>query len=137
MIIVDTNLLAYLYLVGERSSQADAAFQKDPDWIAPLLWRSEFRSVLSLYIRKNLISIDQAYQMMNEAQLLMKGREYEVASLPVLKLIASSTCSAYDLEFVALAQDLALPLVTTDRKVLEQFPETAISLDKFIENEQR
>lgn len=133
MIVVDTNMLVYLYLASESSSQADIAFRKDPEWFAPLLWRSEFRSVLARYLRKHLIIAEQAFQIMNEAQLFMKGREYEVSSLRVVELVASSTCSAYDLEFVALALDLALPLVTTDRQILDQFPEIAVSLDKFIE----
>lgn len=33
-------------------------------------------------------------------------------------------CSAYDCEFVWLARDLRLPLVTADRKVLDAFPDT-------------
>jgi len=65
--------------------------------------------------------------------MLMKGREYEVASFQVMELVASSDCSAYDCEFVALAGDLGTPLVTVDRKILKEFPQIAISLDEYIE----
>lgn len=131
MIVVDTNIIGYLFLTSDRSLQAEQAFRKDPVWVAPLLWRSEFRNVLALYLRQGLLSLEDAHQIMDEAMRLMRGMEYEVTSLRVLSLVASSSCSAYDCEFVALAQDLALPVVTADRQVLDQFPETSISLDAF------
>jgi predicted nucleic acid-binding protein len=132
MIVVDTNIIGYLFLTSDRSSQAEQALRKDPDWAAPLLWRSDFRNVLALYLRQDLLSLEDAHQIMDEASRLMRGMEYEVASLRVLSLVASSACSAYDCEFVALAQDLGVPLVTADRHILDQFPEASISLDTFV-----
>lgn len=132
MIVVDTNIIAYLYLEGERSSQVEELLEKDAQWATPVLWRSEFRNILALYIRKNHLSLDQAYQIMIEAMSLMQGREYEVVSFHVLELIASSNCSAYDCEFVALAEDLKTSLITVDKKILREFPKIAMSLDDFI-----
>ena len=83
MIVVDTNVIAYLYLEGERSSQAEQLLEKNAQWAAPVLWRSEFRNVLALYIRKKHLSLDQAHQIMREAMLLMQGREYEIVSFHV------------------------------------------------------
>jgi predicted nucleic acid-binding protein len=97
-----------------------------------LLWRSELRNVLALYIRQTLLSVDRAQRIMDEAQALMRGREYEVVSYQVLDLAATSGCSAYDCEFVALAQELHVPLVTVDHQVLTQFPGIAVSLDDFV-----
>ncbi len=68
---------------------------------------------------------------MEEAARLMQGREFAVVSFQVLNLVAASTCSAYDCEFVALAKELEVPLVTVDRQVLSQFPSVAVSLDAF------
>ncbi len=129
MIVVDTNIIAYLYLESGRSSQVEQVLEKDTDWAAPLLWRSELRNVLALYIRKKLFSLDDAQKIMREAMLLMKGGEYEVASFRVLELVASSECSAYDCEFVALAEDLGTSLVTVDKKILKEIPQIAVSLD--------
>jgi predicted nucleic acid-binding protein len=132
VIVVDTNLIGYLYLAGERSAQAEQVLLKDPRWAAPLLWRSELRNVLATYVRKQLITLEVAQQIMIQALSLMAGREYEVLSSHVLDLAAASTCSAYDCEFVALAQDLDAKLVTVDRQILEQFPAVAVSLDRFV-----
>ena len=63
---------------------------------------------------------------------LMNGREYEVASFQVLNLVSSSDCSAYDCEFVALAQDLDAHLITVDKKILSEFPSIAFELGKYI-----
>ena len=133
MIVVDTNIIAYLYLKSDRSAQVEQLLQKDARWSAPLLWRSEFRNVLALYIRKNYLSLEEAQEIIREALMLMKGREYEVASFQVLEFIASSGCSAYDCEFVALAEDLGTPLVTADKKLLREFPQISVSLDEYIE----
>ncbi len=133
MIVVDTNIIGYLYLASERSTQAEQALQKDPRWAAPRLWSSELRSVLALYIRKRLLSLEDARQIMDKATNLMQDQE--VASPEVLKLVTESTCSAYDCEFVALARDLAVPLVTVDKQILNQFPAIAISLEAFVTTE--
>lgn len=128
MIVVDTNIIAYLYLNNERSEQAEQLLEKDSEWAAPLLWRSELRNVLALYIRKEIFSLKVAQLVMEEAGSIMKGREYDVASFQVLKLAAASRCSAYDCEFVALAQEMKKTLVTVDKQILKEFPNIAVSL---------
>ncbi len=132
MIVVDTNIIGYLYLHSPRSSQAEQALFKDSTWAAPILWQSEFRNVLAQYLRKRLLSFEDAVRIMEEATHLMAGREYAVASMAVLALVNTSSCSAYDCEFVALAKDLKVPLVTVDKQILREFPNIAVSLDAFV-----
>ena len=131
MIVVDTNVLVYLLLPGEHTEQAERVLRRDPVWAAPLLWRSEFRNVLAVYMRQGRLSLDQALQLMDNAEILLQGREYTVSSVRVLGLVAGTRCSAYDGEFVALAQDLGLPLVTSDTRLLVEFPATVIAMDMF------
>jgi len=128
MIVVDTNVITYLYLPTERTTAAERLFIEQPDWAAPLLWRSEFRNVLALYLRKNLLTFDRAYAIQSEAEMLLCDREFEVASFDVLRLAEKSHCSAYDCEFIALAMQLQTQLVTVDRKLLKRFPAIAIPL---------
>jgi len=132
MIVVDTNLIGYLLLTSDHSTQAEQVLRRDPAWAAPLLWRSELRSVLALYLRKQLLALADAQAIMNEAVRLMHGREYEVASEQVFSLAVNNTCSAYDCEFVALASDLGVPLVTLNKQLLRQFPQVALSLEQFL-----
>jgi predicted nucleic acid-binding protein len=133
MIVVDTNIIGYLFLTSSKSTLTEQALQKDSLWAAPLLWRSEMRNVLALYIRKGHLSLADAQQIMKEASDLMQSQEYEVTSNQVLELVNISTCSAYDCEFVALARDLNVSLLSVDRQILKNFPDTAISLETFVE----
>ena len=132
MIVVDTNLLAYLYITGEQTALAEAAVRRDPVWTAPVLWRSEFRNILAGLVRKKTLPLDVARDLAREAEGWMRGREYAVLSYHVLALAAGSGCSAYDCEFVALAQDLGVSLVTNDRQVLTTFPDHTVSLKEFV-----
>ena len=131
MIVVDTNLIGYLLLPSERSEQAELVLRRDPAWAAPLLWRSELRNVLAVQVRSGRLSLEHAFVVMKQAEELMHGREYAVVSLDVLRLASSSHCTAYDCEFVALAQDLGVGLVTVDRQVLAAFPRLAQTPEQY------
>lgn len=132
MIVADTNLIAYLLLDGEYTSQAEAVFQQDADWFAPYLWRSEFRNILALYLRKKLMSFDEATEIIVRAETLLADREREVQSATVLNLVLTSSLSAYDCEYVALARQLNTVLITSDRQIIRAFGEIAISPTDFI-----
>lgn len=128
MIVVDTNVVASLYLPNECTALAEELLRKEPDWVAPVLWKSEFRNVLALYLRKGLLDFDRAYAIQMEAEKLLSGKEYDVASYEVLRLASENRRSAYDCEFVALTKHLGLRLVTVDKEVLRLFPSLAIHL---------
>ena len=128
MIVVDSNVLAYLYLPGEYTSAAEALLEQDSDWAAPILWRSEFRNILAGYMRRKAITFEQAYSLQREAESLLEGAEFELESLAVLELVRDSDCSAYDCEFIALAVRLDTIMVTMDKKLLRAFPKRAVAL---------
>ena len=128
MIVVDSNVLAYLYLPGEYTAAAEALLEQDSDWAAPILWRSEFRNILAGYLRRKAITFEQANSLQREAEILLEGAEFEVESFAVLELVRDSDCSAYDCEFIALAMKLDTKLITMDKKLLRAFPKRAIAL---------
>ncbi len=131
MIVADTNLIVYLYVKGQRTNQAEAVLQQDPAWAAPLLWRSEFRNTLMGLVRRKDLGLDGVLEIVSEAEQWMMGREYTVVSNKVLQLARQSGCSAYDCEFVSLAMDLEISLVTSDRQVLRAFPKVAVTPEGF------
>ena len=128
MIVVDTNVVAYLLLPGPRTELAEALRRHDRQWAAPPLWRSEFRNVLTQHVRRDLLKLPVALALMQKAEVLLSAHEQAVASEHVLHLVSTSTCSSYDCEFVAAAQQLGVPLVTEDRAILAAFPDVAQSL---------
>ena len=128
MIVVDTNVVAYLLLRGPQTAAAEALLEAQPTWAAPPLWRSEWRNVLVGYWRRGSLSLEQVIALQEQAETLVIGHEEPVQSEAVLRLAASSGCSAYDCEFVAAAQQLDAPLVTADRDLLKAFPTLTRSL---------
>ena len=128
MIVVDSNVLAYLYLPGDHTASAEALLDREPEWAAPVLWRSEFRNILAGYVRRKTLTFAQACGLQDEAEDLLAGSEFEVDSRTVLELVRDSDCSAYDCEFVALAVKLDTKLVTADKKLLRAFPKRTEAL---------
>ncbi|MBD2232276.1 type II toxin-antitoxin system VapC family toxin [Phormidium tenue] len=128
MIVVDSNVLAYLYLPCEYTAAAEQLLERDSEWAAPILWRSEFRNILAGYLRRKIITFEQANDLQAEAESLMQGAEFEVDSRSVLELVRDSDCSAYDCEFIALAIQLDTKVVSMDKKLVRAFPSRAVAL---------
>ncbi|MEO5825973.1 MAG: type II toxin-antitoxin system VapC family toxin [Gemmatimonadales bacterium] len=133
MIVADANLIAYLIMPGERTEEAEAVLSKDAMWAAPILWRSELRSVVHKYVVRRDITIARALGVLEQADQVIDGRESHVESSAVLELASRSKCSTYDCEYVALAVALGVPLITTDRAILRAFPMTARTPAAFLE----
>ncbi|MCH8548485.1 MAG: type II toxin-antitoxin system VapC family toxin [Balneolaceae bacterium] len=133
MIVVDTNVIASLWVPNNQDELAYSVLKKDPIWVAPILWNSEFRNVLALYLRKKIFELSTAMQIIREAEELMQTQTYEVNSTRVLQLVNNSSCSSYDCEFVALATDLGVQMVTFDQKICSEFPDIAHHPQEFVE----
>lgn len=133
MIVADTNTIAYLYLPSIFSNYVETLLLKDSDWIAPILWRSELRNILTLYLRKELIPMDDALEIQQQAEILMRDNEYSMNSFEVLKTANASGCSAYDSEFICLAKSQKCKFITADQKLQKKFPDIAISARDYLE----
>jgi predicted nucleic acid-binding protein len=132
MIVADTNIISYLLLPTPYSDTVDKLYKLDSEWVAPTLWKSEFRNVLTLYLRKEIITFEKALQLQETAESIMAHNEFDIPSAQILTLVNKSNCSSYDCEFVALAQHLNISLVTHDKKVLREFSSVATSVVDFI-----
>ena len=131
MIVVDSNVVAYFWINGPLTETAQQVRAKDPEWHVPLLWRSELRSILTGYLRDGTLDAKQIAQVMAAAEATFADREHLVSSEKVFAIVGESKLSAYDAEFVALAEVLAVPLVTADRIVLRAFPDRALTMEAF------
>jgi len=128
MIVVDVNVLAYLLIPGKYTESAENLLKDDAQWAAPRLWRSELRNILATYVRSDLIDLSDALVLYQRAALIIGTEEYEVETADVLRLSKASGCSAYDCEYVALAEFLDLKLVTADAKLRKAFPQRTVAL---------
>jgi predicted nucleic acid-binding protein len=132
VICVDTNIICYRYMASPLSAAADAAWAKDPDWIVPILWRSEFRNALAGSIRRRSLTAEEAIAIADLAEAMLNQKEFTISTSAVLQLVSRSHCCAYNCEFVALANAEGVRLLTVDRQILQEFPEVAISLQAFV-----
>lgn len=131
MVVVDTDVISYFWIRIRRTEAARRTRRRDADWRAPYLWRSEFRNVLRKYLNGDHLTLRQALAYAHHAERDLHGCEYHVAVSDVLKLAKATGHSAYDCEYVALAQALDVKLVTGDRALPELFPDTAVLLEDF------
>lgn len=122
MIVVDVNVIAYLLIPGKFTSSVEQLLEEEPSWAVPRLWRSELRNILATLVRSRQIDLPDALELFQRAADLIGKEEYEVDTSAVLRLSHASSCSAYDCEYVALADFLELEFVTADRKLAKTFP---------------
>ncbi len=125
MIVADTNLIVYLLIEGDRTDEVDAFYAREPDWSAPLLWRSEFANVLSTYLRTARLDFSVCLELMEAAEAIFGEATFSIPASRILDVSRRTGLSGYDSEFVALAEDLGVPIVTYDRKILSACPELA------------
>lgn len=132
MLVVDTYIIAGLYLKNPNTADIQALLARDPHWFAPRLWRSEFRNILIQYIRHGTIALVDAWDLMAAGEKLIDTVDIEAMAARVLRLAHSSGCSAYDCEYVALARDMGTTLITFDNKLLTAFPTIAATPSAFL-----
>ena len=131
MIVADTNLISYLLIDGYQTDTARAVREKDPVWMAPPLWRSEFLNVLATMVRLERMDVASALAAWELGLDLLRRREAEPQGRRVLMASAEYGISAYDAQFVVTASDLGVPLVTWDRTLVERCPGSAVSAAGF------
>ncbi|HJT24413.1 MAG TPA: type II toxin-antitoxin system VapC family toxin [bacterium] len=133
MIVVDTNILAAFCVPSSLSSTAEQVWKIDPDWQAPSLWASEFKSVILQNVRKGHVPAASSMTLMRKARLCVPSLNTHIPDDErVLDLAFKSGCSPYDCEFVAIAEALNVPFVTWDKLVLRQFPNVTVPPEAFV-----
>jgi predicted nucleic acid-binding protein len=131
VIVADTNLIAYYVIRGARTTAAEGCRMRDSEWIAPILWRSELRNVLVTTLNAGLISLAQAKTAFDGAATLVNDAFIEARVGEVFQTAALSRISSYDAEFVVLARNRGIRLVTADQKLATRCPDVCVSIEDF------
>lgn len=134
MIVVDSNVIAYCWINGGRTALVHRLRRLDPDWHAPVRWRSELRNILTGYRRDGSLDASQVRQIMAAAEAGLAGREHHIPSERVFRVAEQSRLSACESEFVALAEILGIRLVTEGRAILAAYPEHTMDLVAAVES---
>ena len=127
VVVIDTNILAYLLIEGDHTREAQALLAQDPEWHSEAFVLIEFSNILATYQRIGDLSRAQAERLLNEAETRMQG----LINLPhatALRTAQKFLVSAYDARFLATAENLDTRLVTEDTKLRAAAPSLTQSL---------
>jgi predicted nucleic acid-binding protein len=128
VILIDTNIIAYLLIEGDYTEAARELRRRDPDWRSEAFLMVEFTNVLAASVAANRMNLALAQLFLVEASSLLNGKLARVAHAPVLATAAQYRVSAYDARFLALAQQLSSRLITEDAKLRAAAPSLTQSL---------
>ena len=127
VIVADTSLIASLLLPGPNNGIAEKVLRKDPEWVAPGLWRYEFMNVLATQVRVAGAPVDNAISYFEKAEEIVLPGPVEAPAAEVLRLAAERRLTAYDAQFLAMALTLDVTLVTFDRAIVAASGGRAVS----------
>ncbi|MBV8342201.1 MAG: type II toxin-antitoxin system VapC family toxin [Gammaproteobacteria bacterium] len=132
MQVIDTNIVAYLLLQGDRTAAARALFTRDPDWHSDSLVLVEFCNVLATMVRARLLRASQAREALSKAEQILEPRLHPATHDASVAAAEEFGVSVYDARFLVVARALATRLVTEDAKLRRAASALTQSLDQAV-----
>jgi predicted nucleic acid-binding protein len=132
VIVVDTNVLVYYFIEGEKSLLAHQLFVYDPEWIVPLLWRHEFVNILATFARTGTLAVDVTQSVWRNAREALYPHEASAEPDEIIPFAVQNNISAHDAEFLVLAKSRRILCVTEDKELQKKCPHVAVSMGEFL-----
>jgi predicted nucleic acid-binding protein len=131
VVLIDTNVLAYLLLEGDRTALAQELYERDSDWRSEAFLMVEFSNVLATSIRSRAITREQGVKLLAGAEALVPVLT-SVQHERVLEAAIQFGTSAYDARFIALAMQMKMKLVTEDARLRSAVPAWTNSISEVL-----
>jgi predicted nucleic acid-binding protein len=131
MIVVDANVITYLVVKGQQTPLAEALADRDHVWVAPPLWRCELTSAVTTMVRAGALTDELARRAIVRGDELMQGNERSIDQLSAYDAAVRYNISAYDAQYIALAEKCKLKCVTSDGPLLKKVPGLTVALDQW------
>ena len=128
MLLVDTNVVAYLLIEGTHTQAAQQLRRRDPDWRSEAFLLVEFTNVLASSVATRRMTFGLAENFLGKAVALFDGKLRSMPPASVLAAAVRHGVCAYDARFLALAEAIGLPIVTEDKKLRDAAPNLTQSL---------
>ena len=128
MLLVDTNIIAPLYVRSAGSQAVAKLFARDAVWRTEPLALIELSNVLIAYERARYITAATARDCLNRAAAFLQPHLFRVSHQAALDAALRFRTTAYDARFLALARQLGVRLVTEDAKLRAAAPALTQSL---------
>ena len=126
--LVDTNVLAYLLIEGDRTPAAQALYARDPDWRSEAFIMVEFSNILATYVRTQAMTHKQGLELLAKAKALMPALT-DLQHAQGLETATEFRIAVYDARFIAVARQMRVKLVTEDTKLRAAVPAWTVSLE--------
>ena len=128
MLLVDTNVVAYLLIEGEHTAAVQKLHARDPDWRSEAFLLVEFSNILASSIATKRMTLPLARDLLRNASALLDGKLGRIPHDAVLTIASRYRVSAYDARFLALADQLGSRLITEDARLRAAAPRLTQSL---------
>ncbi len=136
MIVLDTNIIAYAFINGRYTVQAIDCIQSAKDWIVPPVLQHEITNILVSYGRFKGFSQKECSEILRDIFHFVQSRRIApVDHDAVMRFSIKNNVSAYDGEFIWLAQANETILITEDSELRKAFPNIAKSLNDYLRND--
>ena len=132
MIVVDVNIVASLFISGDRTHQAKRVAERDPAWRLPTLWLHEFTNVLATCVRSGHTRLETVAGILSTAvQQFSRCQSSRPAEI-TLRIACGRNITAYNATYLALAEQSGVPCITEDRRLRGAAPQRAIGMEEFL-----
>jgi len=128
MLLVDTNVVAYLLIKGDHTEAAQELHARDSDWRSEAFLLVEFTNVLVSSIARKRMTVSMAEDFLAKVFSLFDGKLGRIPHASVLAIATRHRVSAYDARFLSLADQLGSRLITQDARLRAAAPALTQSL---------
>ena len=128
MLLVDTNVVAYLLIEGDHTEAAQELRIRDSDWRSEAFLLVEFTNVLASSIARKRMTLSMAEDLLAKVFSLFDGKLGRIPHASVLAIAARHRVNANDARFLALADQLGSRLITQDARLRAAAPALTQSL---------
>jgi predicted nucleic acid-binding protein len=133
VIVVDANIVVGSVVDSDVSSKARRVASRDRAWILPPLWLYETTSSITTLVRAGALTAELARTALADARQLASDREVPVDQVDVLRVAIRFGISAYDAQYIALAEQYGVRCVTNDRELARRAPMLAVLMSEYLE----
>lgn len=127
---VDTNILVPMIIDNVNTPRVEALGELDPNWRTESFARVELSSVIFKYVRSGELSTEEALDRFALAEEVFRDMFVHVEDGRALELALEYDVSPYDARFLALAENLGVPLVTEDARLRKAAPQLMRSFEQ-------
>lgn len=131
MIVADASVASFLFLEGELTSIVRELFAADPEWITPPILNHEILNILAAVgsLEGDSVAMEELWR---EVRSVFGSRQHIPDPMRSLRLAIELKISGYQAQYVALANQLKLPLLTTDQRLLELLPQSTCRPEEYL-----